>query len=139
LQKGAVYIIDDDIDDHQIVKEIWKDLGLPNQLLFFTSGADMMMHLSGSHVAPFLIICDLNLPKMNGFELRTKLLESANPKFKSVPFIFWSTHASEAQVREAYELSAHGFFIKGSSFTQMKESFTAIINYWALSEMPAKS
>ena len=138
MQTGPVYIVDDDADDHHIVSEIWKELQLPNQLLFFSTASDMMEHLSRSQYGPFLIICDVNLPIMDGFALRQKLLDTGNKKFKSVPFIYWSTHASESQIMRAYDLSAHGFFIKGSNFTQMKESFTSIIHYWSTSKMPKK-
>jgi DNA-binding NarL/FixJ family response regulator len=138
MQTGAVYIIDDDIDDHHLINEIWKELNLPNQLLFFSSAIDMIDHLSSAQRAPFIIICDINLPKMDGFELRQRLLESGDKNFKSVPFIFWSTHASEAQISKAYDLSAHGFFIKGTNFEQMKESFRNIISYWQTSRMPRK-
>jgi len=138
MQTGAVYIIDDDVDDHQIVMEIWKELNLPNQLLFFSTGADMMDHLSREDHAPFLIICDVNLPRVDGFELRQKLLDTGIKKFNSVPFIYWSTHASETQITKAYDLSAHGFFIKGTNYAQMKQSFECIINYWSTSIMPKK-
>lgn len=139
MQTGAVYIVDDDIDDHQIVKEIWKSLGLPNQLLFFSTGADMIEHLKHAESSPFIILCDVNLPKMDGFELRRRILDSGSKKMKSVPFIYWSTYASEAQIQQAYNLSAHGFFIKGTNFRDMKESFEYIINYWTRSRMPSKN
>jgi CheY-like chemotaxis protein len=138
MQTGAVYILDDDIDDHHIINEIWKELELPNQLLFFSSAADMINHLTSAPRAPFIIICDVNLPKMDGFELREHLLSTDIKNFRSVPFIFWSTHASEAQIAKAYELSAHGFFIKGMNYEQMKDSFLCIINYWQKSKMPRK-
>jgi DNA-binding NarL/FixJ family response regulator len=138
MQTGAVYIVDDDVDDHEMVNELWKELKLPNQLLFFTSGQDMLDHLTKVVNAPYIIICDVNLPKMNGFELREKLLELGSKKFTTVPFIFWSTHASDSQISKAYDLSAHGFFIKGDSFDKMKQSLKAILNYWTLSKMPTK-
>jgi CheY-like chemotaxis protein len=138
MQSGAIYIINDDIDDHHVIKEIWNELNLTNQLLFFSSGRDMMDHLAKAERGPFIIICDVNLPRMDGFELREKLLDSGSKKFKSVPFIYWSTQASEAQITKAYDLSAHGFFIKGSNYIEMKESFHAILNYWSLSKMPSK-
>ena len=139
MQTGAVYIVDDDIDDHHILKEIWKELNLPNQLLFFSSARDMMDHLTGADRAPFLIICDVNLPQIDGFELRQQLLDKGLKKFRSVPFIYWSNHASEAQITRGYDLSAHGFFIKGNSFEEMKNTFKSIINYWSLSKMPKKN
>jgi CheY-like chemotaxis protein len=138
MQTGAVLIIDDDDDDHHIVREIWKELDLANELIFFTSGHDVLQYLLRADAAPFIIISDVNLPGMNGFELREKLLQTGTKKTKSVPFIFWSTQASEAQIKTAYELSAHGFFIKGNNYKEMKASFHYIINYWTHSKMPSK-
>jgi DNA-binding NarL/FixJ family response regulator len=99
----------------------------------------MIEHLRYAERAPFIIICDVNLPKMDGFELRKKLLETGSRKFRSVPFIYWSTYASDAQILKAYDLSAHGFFIKGTNFNEMKESFEYIIKYWTKSMMPKKT
>ena len=95
----------------------------------FRSGDD-------SREAPFLIISDINLPRMNGFELREKILKEASMSDKTIPFIFWSTTASEAQVKQAYELSAHGFFIKGRTFRELKEELGEIVRYWTMSLAP---
>jgi CheY-like chemotaxis protein len=139
MQKGPVYIIDDDTDEHELIRDIWKDMKIPNEIIFFKGGDEVLRHLEKASNAPFIIICDVNLPKMNGFELREKILESGSKKYKSVPFIFWSTRASEAQITQAFELSAHGFFIKESSIEEIKQCFQLILNYWQKSEMPAKN
>ncbi len=138
MQNGPVFIIDDDEDDHDIVREIWSELNVPNELVFFARAEDVLQTLSNITEAPFIIICDVNLPKMNGFDLRQKLLESNSRKFKSVPFIFWTTNASEAQVEYAYNLAAHGFFVKGTRFDEVKATLNTILNYWSISEMPVK-
>ena len=78
MQRGPVFIVDDDSDDHDIVREIWEELQLPNQLLFFHRSEDVLEHLRNINEAPFIVICDVNLPRMNGFELRQKLLESGS-------------------------------------------------------------
>ena len=138
MQNGPVFIIDDDVDDHDIVREIWSELNISNELVFFSRAEDVLEKLASIKEAPFIIICDMNLPKMNGFDLRQKLLESNSRKFKSVPFIFWTTNASDAQVEYAYNLGVHGFFIKGTSFNEVKSTLTVILNYWSISKMPVK-
>ncbi|RYG26103.1 MAG: response regulator [Chitinophagaceae bacterium] len=80
----------------------------------------------------------MNLPKKDGFMLREETLKAANNKFHSVPFIFWSTQASEAQVRKAYRLNAHGFFVKEANFDDWKKSLVKIIDYWTSSLSPSK-
>jgi len=138
MNAGAVWIIDNDDDDRELVQEVWQELNLPNELKFFDSAQGVLEALDRVHTAPFVIICELHLPRINGFELRQKMLSTNSKKFKSVPFIFWSTHPSEEEITHAYNLSAHGFFIKESSFEELKETFVHILHYWLRSRMPEK-
>lgn len=138
MQTGAVWIIDNDEDDQIMVQEVWRELKLLNKLVFMESAESMLANLSKTDTAPFIIICELNLPKIDGFELREKMLATNSKKFKSVPFIYWSTEVSESQIQRAYDLSIHGLFIKDTTFQELKNTFTNIINYWLKSKMPAK-
>jgi DNA-binding NarL/FixJ family response regulator len=138
MQTGAIWIIDSDEDDQMMVREVWRELELDNELVFLESAQAALDHLSKINTAPFIIICELNLQKINGFELREKMLATNSKIFKSVPFIFWSTEVSESQITKAYDLSVHGLFIKDSTFDELKKTFTSILNYWLRSKMPAK-
>ena len=138
MNTGTVWIIDDDVDDHNVVREIWKEMGFSNDLAFFDSAEEAMHRLAQVSEAPFIILCDVNLPGTNGFSLRRQMLDANTNSFKSVPFIFWSEESAEAQIREAYDLSAHGFFVKDSSMEEWKATFSLIINYWRKSKIPSK-
>lgn len=138
MHKGSILIIDDDSDDHDIICDIFNDLKLPNELIFFSNGQALLNHLTQADAAPFLILCEVNLPGMDGFELRKKLLASPDDKFHSVPFIFWSTTSFDNQVKKAYELKSHGFFIKEAGYEKMKESIGLMLRYWSVSLMPSK-
>ncbi len=131
-----IYIIDDDLDDKEIVQEVWNKIGLKNKLVFFNSGEELIKRLNQDVQNPFLIICDINLPKMNGFEIREKLLSDPETKYKTVPFIFWSNSASHSQIKKAYDLAAHGMFIKGSTMEELEKTFIRIVEYWQVSLKP---
>jgi len=133
-----VWIIDHDVEDQDIVRLIWQDSALPNQLVFFNTAEEAYERLATATKAPFIIICEVNLPGEDGFELRQRLLDTHEKKFKSVPFIFWSSHVSELQITRAYDLAVHGLFIKDGTFEQLKDTFQTIIRYWSKSKMPAK-
>ena len=138
MQKGAVWIIDSDIEDHDIVQEAWNELGLTNDLIFLPTAELTLTRLLDVREAPFIIICGLNLSGITGFELRQRMLDAGSKLFRTVPFIFWSTEASETQITRAFDLSVHGFFIKENSMEEVKKTFTIIINYWFKSRMPSK-
>ena len=137
MNNNPIYIVDDDNDDEMILLEVMKDLKLNNKLEFFHSAEELLTVLKKNPVIPFIIISDINLPRMDGFELRSKILETTAISDKTIPFIFWSTTASETQVKKAYELSAHGFFIKGRNYNEIKEGFSEIIHYWSRSLAPS--
>jgi CheY-like chemotaxis protein len=138
MQSQAVWIIDGDLDDQEVVKHVWQELKLSNELVFLESAEQVIKTLEHVHHTPFIIICELNLPVIDGFELRRIMLEKHQKRFTSVPFIFWTTQASEHQIEKAYSLSVHGLFIKDSTFDQLKNTFITIINYWLKSKMPSK-
>jgi CheY-like chemotaxis protein len=139
MDNDSIWIVNQDEDDHQLIREIFQDEAIPNPVEFFNDGDELLKQLDQAPVAPFIIMSDVNLKGMDGFELREKMLKAPNLKFHSVPFIFWSAHASPAQIKKAYDLRAHGFFIKEASFDEWKKSLVHIIQYWRKSCMPDKS
>ena len=136
MNTNPIYIVDDDEDDQQIIKEAVAELGLVNELRFFYTAEAVLNELRKSDLIPFIIISDINLPGMDGFTLREKILTESSMSDKSIPFIFWSTTASDAQVKRAFDLSAHGFFIKGRTFKELKVELGEIISYWSKSLAP---
>jgi CheY-like chemotaxis protein len=136
MNNGPVFIVDDDEDDQQIVKEVWQDLEYKNELLFFDNAEAVLHRFKTDPVVPFLIVCDVNVPKMGGFELKRRVLESDALYYKSIPFIFWSTQASREQVKKAYDLRVNGFFIKENRLADVKTSLAIIVQYWFRSVVP---
>lgn len=135
MNNAPVFIVDDDQDDREFLEQAWKELGYKNQLLFFDNGEEVLKYLKSEEVVPFLILCDVNLPKMDGFELK-KSIEESSVRFKSIPFVFWSNFAAKSQIEKAYNLSANGFFIKESKFEDIKKSLVDIYQYWQKSKTP---
>lgn len=138
MNTDPVFVVDDDTDDQEFVREIWEERGFSNPLLFFESCEEALSELKNNGTKPFLILCDVNVPVMGGFKLKEKLLEEEGLNTKSIPFVFWSTQASNEQIKKAYNLSAHGFFIKGNTIDELTESLSDIMNYWLRSKHPKK-
>ena len=136
MNNGPVFIVDDDLEEHEIIQDVWKELDVKNSLIFFQSASALLEHLKKESTKPFIIICDVNLPQMDGFELRQKISDHENIHYKGIPFVFWSTAASNEQIKRAYDYGAHGFFLKGHNYSQIKQSLNTIINYWKTSKAP---
>lgn len=127
---GPIIIVDDDTDDHFIFKEVTTRLSLPNEVLFFRNGNEVLPYLRTTAQKPFIIFCDLNMPQMDGLELRKTIQSEEYLRSKSIPFVFFTTGASLQQVRQAYDLTVQGFFIKEASFAETERTFKLILDYW---------
>lgn len=123
-------LIDDDSDDQEIFKHVLNRIGFDENLRQFANCTDALKYLRATNEKPFLIICDINLPEMNGLEFRQLLNEDEYLRKKSIPFVFMSTTAMPSQVDLAYRMTVQGFFIKKSDMQTMELSFKKIIEYW---------
>ncbi|MDQ6609765.1 MAG: response regulator [Bacteroidota bacterium] len=133
---GPIMIIEDDKDDREILQEIIESLGIKNELRFFGSGQDALDYLMTTSDQPFIILSDVNLPKMTGIELRQRINESEYLRQKSIPFIFLTTTATPIAVKQAYDMMVQGFFQKELNYAQVKYMVKLIFDYWSVCKHP---
>ncbi len=136
MRQGPIIIIEDDHDDWDIFKLIFTELGLQNEILFFDQAQKALDYLCATTDQPFIIICDVNIPIMNGLEFRKLINADEYLRQKSIPFIFMSTSASPVVVNQAYLLNVQGFFEKGRSFASIKEILKLVTEYWQTCRHP---
>ena len=136
-KKGPIVVIEDDEDDRHILDMVFKELNYKNELNFFDDGHKAIAYLQREDVMPFLVISDINLPKLNGFELRDLIYTDDTLRKKSFPFIFLTTSSNRQMIKEAYDNSVQGFFIKPDSVENLKENLRAIIEYWRWGYTPS--
>ena len=134
---GPIVLIEDDGDDVLTMQEALKDLKINNELVYFPNALVAMKFLLETPIQPFLIICDVNLPLQNGLEFKREVDANPELKKKCIPFIFYSTSASEADVSKAFlQMSIQGYFKKAASYPEILSDVTAIIEYWRKSRHP---
>ena len=136
MNNAPVFIVDSDMEDTELLEEAWKELGLPNKLYFFKNAEEVIHQLETQSEVPFLIISELNLPKISGLELKQHLLSHKLINFKSIPFIFLTDTPSQIQIENAYYLCTNGVFKKPDSFEKLKQQLIDIVNYWRESLVP---
>ncbi|MBI2721109.1 MAG: response regulator [Bacteroidetes bacterium] len=133
---GPIIIIEDDRDDQEIFGIVFEELGYKNDILFFGDGEEALNYLTSTALEPFIIFSDINMPKLNGMELREKIYENEDLRIKSIPYLFFSTTAEQKHIIDAYSKSVQGFFIKPSGINEIKNILQIIIEYWQKCESP---
>ena len=133
---GPIVIIEDDIDDQDILIDIFKELNYDNKPIFFTDSLLALEYLTDTDIEPFLVLSDINMPKLNGMELREKVHNNEDLRLKSIPYLFFSTSAEQRHVIDAYSRSIQGFFVKPSNYDKLKMVIVKIVEYWQECESP---
>lgn len=129
-KSGPIIVIDDDLEDQQILDEIFKNLNVPNQIIFFADGNEALDYLSSTNDQPFLILSDINMPRIDGFEVRSRICKNDNLKSRFIPYLFFTTSVDKKAVQDAYNMSVQGFFVKPTTMLDMQNSLKKIIDYW---------
>ena len=133
---GPIIVIEDDSDDQELLNEVFKVLDFKNEITFFGDGEQALDYLLKTEIEPFLIMSDINMPKLNGLELREKIDTNEDLRLKCIPYLFFSTSAEQKHVVDAYSKSVQGFFVKPHSFDKLKRIIKIIIEYWQECESP---
>ena len=129
-KNGPIIIIEDDADDQEFLTEIFQKLNYQNKIQFFFDGQEALDHINSSDELPFLILSDINMPKMDGFALRQNLKTDSKLSQKCIPYLFFSTAHNQKTVIDAYSQSVQGFFVKQTSMVELEKTISAIMEYW---------
>ena len=133
---GPIVVIEDDPDDQEILAEIFKNLDYKNPINFFSDSEEALQFLIDTKIKPFLILSDINLPKLSGFELRQKVHTNEDLNLKCIPYLFFTTTSVQQAVIDAYSQSVQGFFVKANTVEKLESTIKKIVEYWQECEAP---
>jgi CheY-like chemotaxis protein len=138
MNQCPIILIDDDLDDLELIKEAIRELGIENEVISFQDSGEALSFLIFSNKHHLYILCDINMPGMNGFDLREALVRDGTILLKSIPFLFVSTAENPIHVKRAYELQVQGYFKKPVSYSETLNFIRNVTWYWTSCAHPNK-
>lgn len=130
-----VLLVEDDNVDAMTVKRGMRDLHVGCPMMRSVNGEDAMKYLTNpDNEKPFIILLDLNMPKMSGIEF-LKIIK-AHRELKTIPIVVLTTSREKRDILESFELGAAGYMIKPVDYSKFVETLGKIMMYWNTSELP---
>jgi two-component system response regulator len=130
-----ILMADDDADDRILMKEALAESSFSNTLSFVVDGEDLLYYLSNKgkyesspQAKPGLILLDLNMPKVSGFEALHEI--RSTPHLKRIPIIVLTTSRSDEDIKRSYDLGVNSFISKPAKYKELVEVAQQIGNYW---------
>jgi two-component system, OmpR family, aerobic respiration control protein ArcA len=117
----TILVVDDDETMRNALKRIFEGDGF--RVLVAADGTQLSQVLD--ETPPELIILDIGLPWINGFEL-CKLLKE-NEDLKKIPLVFISAKTSELDVRRGFEVGADDYIKKPFNLDEIKNTVRTLL------------
>lgn len=135
-KNGKILIIEDNMGDQLLFQEAFEELDYINKIVFLSDGEEALNYLTANPEEPFIVFSDIDMPKLNGMELRKQIHENEDIRLKTIPYLFFTTRAGQKEIIDAYSKSIQGFFVKPSNHQDLKSMLKTIIEYWQKCESP---
>lgn len=130
-----VLLVEDDRVDAMTVKRAIRQIQMHHPLIHAENGEEALEYLNNSsNEKPWIILLDLNMPKMNGIEFLQ--VAKKNDAFKSIPVVVLTTSKEQQDRIETFKFGVAGYMIKPVDYSQFVEMMQAIKMYWTLSQQP---
>lgn len=130
-----IYIVDDLADYRFLVEQVFKRFLPQYTLRLFADGLELIQSIEQSSTLPLpelarpgLLVLDVDMPKLNGFQTLERLKEF--PLWQPIPVVMmsgrWESKFSEA----AYQQGVTAYILKPMSLTEIQDVMTDLCHQW---------
>jgi len=128
-----ILLVEDNPGDVRLTRESLYDAKVHNNMMVASDGLEALAYLrrEGEYAAancPDLILLDLNLPRMNGFEVLDAIKE--DPDLKRIPVVVLTTSQAEQDIIRSYNLYANAYVTKPVDLEQFMHVIKSIEDFW---------
>jgi len=139
--KGDIIIVEDDPDDWEVLLDVFDQVmdehKYENRVIIFEDSTMVVDYLNECKADPFIIISDINMPFMNGYELQEKIHKDPLLGNKGTPYILMSTDNSTTNFFDNAAKSVQGYFNKPVDIDDYKALITNLLSYWKKNLLPS--
>ena len=143
VREEAILLVEDDPDDRELTRRALKKNNLCNELVVAHDGEQALDYLFGTgayegrdtRVTPQVILLDLSLPKMSGFEVLERI--RSDERTSRLPVVILTSSAEEQACVESYSRGANSCVRKPVDFLEFHAAVQQLGMYWmVLNETP---
>ena len=136
LAPSAVLLADDDSNDIFFLRRAFQKAGVSNAVMDVPDGEKAIEYLGGSNCysdrtrypMPALLLLDLKMPKINGFEVLEWI--STRDELRDLKVVVLSSSGLPADIQKARALGAHDYRVKPADLDDMVNMIKDVAGRW---------
>lgn len=140
MRNGSpLLIVEDNETDVMCLKKAFEKSGIRKTIITASNGEEALVYLKGDLPkqdlrTPNLILLDLNMPIMNGFEFLEVIKSDA--RLKAIPVVVLTSSTSNMDMNDSYNNSVAGYIEKPMDPAAYLDIVRVLDQYWSLSYLP---
>ncbi len=135
-QQTEILLVEDNVYDAELALGALRKVCVANAMHLAKDGAEALDFLfsggasarGGEAVGLKVILLDLKLPKVSGFEVLQKV--KSNDCTKSIPVVVLSSSTESRDIEESYRLGANSYVVKPVEFARFTRTLSDTARYW---------
>jgi two-component system, response regulator len=135
----TVLLVEDNPDDQELILREFRPTNLKNPVDVARDGQEALDYLFGNHdqaakPVPVLVLLDLRLPRVDGFEVLKRI--RAQERTRRVPVVILTSSSEDQDLIDGYDLGANGYVRKPVRFEEFATAIAQLGVYWLLINEP---
>jgi len=133
MSSKSILLVEDDETDAYLIQRAFRALPFDHELDVAGDGTAALERLETRYAEnklPDLVLLDLHMPGMNGFELMKKI--RANPVFEDLRIVVLTGTDTDEYLLEAYNCGATSYAVKPQNRLEFRRFVAEIAEWWAI-------
>jgi two-component system response regulator len=128
LDTKTILLVENNPDDEALIMRAFKRNNVVCQVISTHSGIEAWSYLSKIDLKPDLVILDLKLPQMPGFEVLRRI--RATEQTKLLPVVILSSSREAKDITNSYALGANSYIQKAIDLNEFDSAVGMLVDYW---------
>jgi len=134
-EQVTLFVVEDDDIDYMTIKRSFNRMKIANPIVRAQDGKEAFdMMINKEIKKPFIMLLDLQMPRISGIELLSKIRKTPNIK-DTVIFVLTSS-ADERDIVSSYQHNVAGYFVKDEVGKEFLEILSLLDGYWKIVHIP---
>jgi two-component system response regulator len=142
MKSNVILLVEDNPDDAELAARAFSRSGVKNDLVLARDGVEALDFLfatgaraSDQPLHPDVVLLDLKLPRIDGFEVLRRL--RADGRTRLLPVVIMTSSEQEQDIAQGYDLGANSYVRKPIDYSQFAEAARLLGSYWLALNQPA--
>lgn len=123
-----VFIVDDGPDYRLLLRQVFNRFLPDYAVRFFAGGNELRQHIAAGGGRPRVILLDVNMPILNGFQRLAFIKQQ--PVWNQIPVVIMTSPVNNRAVVTCYKLGAGAFVPKPTDVYQMQRCLETVCRFW---------